>query len=118
MERHWLSLAVSSLAPEEKPLQRVRLAQIDPAIQIEESNLHSGKAGAAERKRPKSQTTRMAILWEAEQLVQEAHSPSRPQRVQRTDAERTGECRRISGDCSERDPDSHLKFTGSEALPE
>ena len=60
----------------------------------------------------------MAILWEAEQPVQEAHSPSRPQRVQRADAGRTGECRRISGDCSERDPDSHLKFTGSEALPE
>ena len=39
----WLSLAVSSLAPEEKPLQRVRLARIDPAIQIEESNLFQEK---------------------------------------------------------------------------
>lgn len=39
-------------------------------------------------------------------------------RKQRTDVKSTGECRRVSADCSEWNADSHLKFIWSEALPE
>ena len=55
---------------------------------------------------------------QSEEASAAAHSPSRPQRKRGTDAERTGKCRRVSEDCSERDADSHLEFIGGEALPE